>query len=99
MGSIGTRSDSRAGILLQICAALAYFLSCSGTLSWKFTTSNYKFIVRLEIKYYNFCIEFDIPLALTHIKVTSLVTSSIRKNLLQGESWQDFQLWYNALTI
>jgi hypothetical protein len=48
-------------------------------------------------KLVGFCVETDIPLALTHIKITSLVCLGIKKFLVVGKKWGEFQEWYNAL--
>ena len=99
MESIGTKLASREETQLLTCEVQEFYLYCIGTSSTKFTNSKSATYFRYETKLYNTCIEFDIPLALTHIKVTSLVVASIRKNLLAGESWADFQAWYNAFVM
>lgn len=46
-----------------------------------------------------FCEQYDIPLALTHIKVTDLLCNLIRKKKVSSREWKELQECYNALAV
>lgn len=72
-------------------------LRSTGILSLVHWENFIKFDLEYCQKISNFCTEFDIPMALTHIKITSLLCSCIKRRLLDGKTWQDFLDWYYAL--